>query len=52
MKKLVLTIYHTGISKQYIRFAIRFINSIAGVQMIEILEAEMPDEDIYSNTSH
>ena len=38
MKKIVLTIYHNKASKQHIRFAIRFICKIAGVQMIEISE--------------
>lgn len=42
MKKIVLTSYHNEASKQHIRFAIRLICKIAGVQMIEISETDCP----------
>lgn len=43
MKKIVLTIYHTGASKTHIRYAIRLLCKIAGVQMIEITESDISE---------
>ncbi len=43
MKKIVLTIYHINASKTHIRYAIRLLCKIAGVQMIEITESDIPE---------
>lgn len=43
MKKIVLTIYHTGASKYHIRFILTLIRKMAGVQIIEISETEIQE---------
>lgn len=49
MKKIVLTIYHNNASKTHIRFVMRLLCKIAGVQMIEISETDVPETKINNN---
>lgn len=44
MKKIILTIYHTGVPDYLIRILMRLINKMSSeVKMIEILETETDD---------
>ncbi|MDR2003316.1 MAG: hypothetical protein LBQ74_09825 [Prevotella sp.] len=44
MKKIVLTIYHTGVPAYLIRIVMRLVRKMSPeVKMVEVLETEVPE---------